>query len=43
MQDQGLNTEHQFANFLGDSVDFVVNFSALKEETDGIFLSYTVV
>ena len=31
-----------FKNF-GGSADFEVNLWALKEETDGIFLSYTVV
>ena len=29
--------------FFGGNADFEVNFLALKEETDGIFLSYTVV
>ena len=29
--------------FFGGSADFEVNLLALKEETDGIFLSYTVV
>ena len=43
MQDQGPNTEHLVCQFFGGSGDFEVNFLALKEETDGIFLSYTVV
>ena len=29
--------------FFGGNADFEVNLLALKEETDGIFLSYTVV
>ena len=29
--------------FFGGSADFEVNFWALKEETDGLFLPYTVV
>ena len=32
-----------FCHFFGGSADFEVNFLALEEETDGIFLSYTVV
>ena len=41
MQNQEPHAEHHFANFFGGSVDFEVNFWALK--TDGLFLSYTVV
>ena len=43
--DAGPGAEYRtpVCQFFGGSADFEVNFLALKEETDGIFLSYTVV
>ena len=42
--DAGPGAEYRtpVCQFFGGSADFEVNFLALKEETDGIFLSYTV-